>query len=181
MDAFKLASICEDLFDIDKLSLSDSYWYASLPLCLIDAVFSIGVKYTSTQNVVKRYCTYCGLKEYNRDRGKCGDSHKISDMIRVIEKVGVEKSADDVFGNRQRTSSRNGILKAEAALRIARILRQDGIEDFSDLWKRGISKDAEKEIKKVPGQSSGLALSYFYMLAGDDSLAKPDRHIMIGI
>lgn len=27
--------------------------------CIIDTVFSIGVKYISTQRVVEGYCTYC--------------------------------------------------------------------------------------------------------------------------
>ena len=46
----RLALACERLFDLNTLTLSESYYYASLPLCVIDAVFSIGVKYTGTQN-----------------------------------------------------------------------------------------------------------------------------------
>ena len=178
MDAEKLANACERIFPLKDLTLSPSYSYDSLPLCLIDAVFSIGVKYTSTQNVVKHYCAYFKLNEFNMDREHTSNRHGISDFIKNIEAAGIEKSANEVFCNRQRTSSRNGILKAEAVLRIARIIQKDGVETFEDLRDHGLSEKAEAAIKQVPGQKSGLSLAYFYMLSGDDSLAKPDRHVL---
>lgn len=178
MDAEKLANACERIFPLKDLTLSPSYSYDSLPLCLIDAVFSIGVKYTSTQNVVEHYCAYFKLNEFNMDREHTSNRHSISDFIKNIEAAGIEKSANEVFCNRQRTSSRNGILKAEAVLRIARIIQKDGVETFEDLWDHGLSEKAEAAIKQVPGQKSGLSLAYFYMLSGDDSLAKPDRHVL---
>lgn len=178
MDARRIASVCEKVFEIDRLALSESYWYDSLALCLIDAVFSIGVKYASTKNVVKHYCDYYGLNMYNMNRGNAVGEHTITELITNLEAKGIEKSADEVFCNHQRTSTRNGILKAEAVLIIAHILRQDGIDNFRDLRNKGISFEAEQRILAVPGQKSGLALSYFYMLSGDDSLAKPDRHVI---
>lgn len=39
MYAKRLALACERLFDLDALTLSELYYYASLPLCVIDAVF----------------------------------------------------------------------------------------------------------------------------------------------
>ena len=178
INVVELADACEGLFPLETLSLSESYFYDSLPLCLIDAVFSIGVKYTSTQNVVRRYCAYFGLQEFNHDRSNTQNRHTIPELVANLENAGIEKCADEIFCNHQRTSSQNGILKAEAVLRIARILQRYGVETFEDLNLHGLSDDAEAEIRNVPGQKSGLALSYFYMLAGDDSLAKPDRHIL---
>jgi len=174
----RLASACERLFDLDTLALSESYYYASLPLCVIDAVFSIGVKYTSTQNTVRRYCRYFGLAEYQSDM-KLGDAtHRISQMVSSLEALGAAKCADSVFCNHQRTSAHNGILKAEAVLMFAKVLQADGIETLEDFRRKGLSSDAETEIMQIPGQKSGLSLHYFYMLAGDDSYAKPDRHIL---
>ena len=178
MDAERLASACERIFPLESLTLGPSYYYDSLPLCFIDAVFSIGVKYSSTQNVVKHYCSYYGLREYNTDRVNTRNRHCISDIVSNLESAGIEKSANEIFCNLQRTSTKNGILKAEAVLRIARIIRSDGVETFEDIHSRGLSRAAEAAIKQVPGQKSGLALSYFYMLAGDDTLAKPDRHVL---
>ena len=43
---------------------------------------------------------------------------------------------------------------------------------------KAIPFEAEQEILRIPGQQSGLSLRYFYMLSGDDSQAKPDRHVL---
>ncbi|RGE65304.1 nucleoside triphosphate pyrophosphohydrolase [Anaerotruncus colihominis] len=173
-----LCAACESTLNLASAALSPSYYYDSLPYCIIDAVFSIGVKYTSTQNVVKNYCTYYGLREYNTEQDGYGDNHTISQMIEHIESIGVEKSADIIFKNHQRTSTRNGILKAEAALRFAQILKKYGIETLNDITTKGLAAAAEQEILQIPGQRSGLSLRYFYMLSGDDSQAKPDRHVL---
>ena len=53
MPVDSLCRACESTLNLSSASLSSSYYYDSLPYCVIDAVFSIGVKYTSTQNVVK--------------------------------------------------------------------------------------------------------------------------------
>jgi len=47
---------CEEVLNLKNARLSDSYYYSSLPLCILDAVYSIGVRYTSTKNAVLRYC-----------------------------------------------------------------------------------------------------------------------------
>lgn len=173
-----LYSACESIFALDKLKLSESYYYDSLPLCVIDAVFSMGVRYTSTQNVVKNYCSYFSLREYNLSSDERADQHNITQLIQNIKMAGVERSADWIFKNHQRTSSRSGILKAEAVLRFAEILKKYRIETRRDFAERGLPEQTEEEIKCIPGQRSGLALHYFYMLAGDDNWAKPDRHVL---
>ena len=174
----KLVQACERLFELDSLALSDAYYYSSLPLCVIDAVFSIGVKYTSTENTVRRYCEYFQVKKYDRNRTSTKMQHSISEFIANIEKIGIARSADIVFKNHQRTSARNGILKAEAVVLFAKVLQKYGVETFEDLHAKGLSEEAESELKQIPGQRSGLSLQYFYMLSGDDTLAKPDRHIL---
>ena len=99
-------------------------------------------------------------------------------MIKSLESLGITFCIDTIFCNHQRTSPKNGILKGEAVLMFAKVLKKYGIESFEDLNSKGLPKEAESEIKMIPGQKSGLSLQYFYMLAGDDSLAKPDRHII---
>ncbi len=173
-----VCSVCEALLNLPSASLSPAYYYDSLPQCVIDAVFSIGVKYTSTQNTVKNYCSRYGLREFNTVRDNKGDTHTISQLIEHIVSEGAEKSADTIFKNHQRTSTRNGILKSEAVMRFACILQKYGIETLSDIVSKGLPADAEREIMQIPGQKSGLCLRYFYMLSGDDSQAKPDRHIL---
>ncbi|MEG0597556.1 MAG: nucleoside triphosphate pyrophosphohydrolase [Oscillospiraceae bacterium] len=178
MQAARLAESCERLFALDTVKLSESYYYASLPLCVIDAVFSIGVRYTGVQNTVRRYCRYFSLREYDPKRDISGDAYTVSELIKNIETIGVGPCADSVFQNHQRTSSRSGILKVDAVLRFAKILQQYGVETFADLRNNKLTTQAEHEIMAIPGQSSGLSLQYFYMLSGEDNLAKPDRHVL---
>lgn len=173
-----LAKACQNQLPLAQTTLSNSYYYDSLPLCVIDAVFSIGVRYTSVQNVVKHYCNKCGLRQYNLQQDALGDTHTISQFIQKIADLGVEQSADQLFCNHQRTSTRNGILKAEAALQFAKVLQRDQVECLSDYRTKGLSTAAQKEIRLIPGQKSGLSLRYFQMLAGDDTQAKPDRHVL---
>ena len=46
MKVDSLCAACESIFDLASASLSPSYYYDSLPYCIIDAVFSIGVNYS---------------------------------------------------------------------------------------------------------------------------------------
>ena len=157
--------------------LPDEYRYASLPICVVDAVFSIGVRYISTQRVVKNFCGSVGWTRFaasRSDRGK--GEHTLRDLIDIFAELGVEGMADSMFRNRQRTSTRSGILKAEAVLLFSQALVDAGIRHFADL-DREPREIAEAMILGLPGQSSGIAFDYFMMLAGDDNLIKPDRMV----
>ena len=157
--------------------LADEYRYASLPLCVVDAVFSIGVRYTSTQKVVSNLCEYAGLTRFFASREARGaGEYGIGDLNSMFDKFGAEGMAESVFQNRQRTSSRSGILKAEAVLLYCRTLIKAGINDFPDLDVER-REYAEAIILGLPGQSSGIAFDYFMMLAGDDNLINPDRMV----
>jgi len=57
-EAMAVAAHAERVLPLATASLGDDYHYQSLPLCVIDAVFSIGVRYSGTRNVVARYCTH---------------------------------------------------------------------------------------------------------------------------
>lgn len=173
-----LAEGCKEKLNLESATFSSSCYYDSLPLCVIDAVFSIGVQYTAVKNVVRNYCSYYELRRYNREQDSQGDTHTISQLVEHITDMGIQKSADIIFKNHQRTSARNGILKAEAVLQFAKVLQRNGIESIMDFRSKGLSENAVKEILKIPGQKSGLSLRYFCMLAGDDTQAKPDRHVL---
>ena len=93
-----------------------------------------------------------------------------------FDTLGVEGMADTVFQNRQRTSSRSGILKSEAVLLYCRALTEAGVNTYAD-FDQERREYAEATILGLPGQSSGIAFDYFMMLAGDDNLIKPDRMV----
>lgn len=159
-----------------QLDLPDEFHYASLPLCVIDAVFSIGVTYTSTQATVARFADRQGWALGPVPDRETGE-HPIRDLITILSGVSPQEAAETLFGNRQRTSSRSGILKAEAVGRFARVLLDHGIDDFPDATAERLAQ-AEPHIKQIPGQRSGISFDYFRMLAGDEGFIKPDRMVL---
>jgi hypothetical protein len=158
--------------DLNAPPSDAGYEYASAPLCVIDAVFSIGVRYESTERTVTGFCKRRG---WQRDGRGNTTEHKISDFLRILQPYENrrEQMADSVFQNRQRTSTRSGILKAEATYRFAKTLRQFGIETFADVLKSGLRNDLRQAIKSIPGQRSGLSYAYFLILAGNQDGVKP--------
>ena len=84
----------------------------------------------------------------------------------------------DVFVNRQRTSTKSGILKAEAVWKFASALRSHRIEYLQDVGETLPSAALQRAIGLIPGQGSGISLQYCWMLAGSDELIKPDRMVL---
>lgn len=174
--AQQLAAYIKDI-DLKPQPLPEEFFYASLPLCVIDAVFSIGVTYTSTANTVDRFCERQGwVKSLTSNSARQTGKHKIGAFLNLFEGLSPEQMATDLFGNRQRTSSRSGILKAEAVKRFAEVLQDSGIDDFGDMTETNL-KSAEKQVLEIPGQGSGISFDYFRMLAGNENLIKPDRMV----
>src|SRR4051812_9243975 len=89
--------------------LGEEYFYQSVPFCIIDAVYSIGVRYPSVQRVVSRYCERFGLQRIHSDRHVLpAPEHQesVSVFCRKAETLGAERMAVEIFRNRQRTSTR---------------------------------------------------------------------------
>ena len=177
----KLAEYCDKILNLKMAKLNEEYFYQGLPLCVIDAVYSIGVKYEGTRNTVIRYCDFYGLQRIRNDRNslpETEDQESLEEFIEKIESLGIEFFLGNVFNNRQRTSSRSGILKCEAVLLMAKCLYRYGVKYFQDIYKIIDDERFEKEVLSIPGQGSGISLSYFLMLSGSDDLIKPDRWII---
>lgn len=156
--------------------LPREYTYKSLPLALIDAIFSIGVTYRSTENTVERFCQR-QQPPWSRYRWEAGAEHGIAAFLDSVSARPPDGLAREIYGNRQRTSARNGILKADAVTRCARVLISYGIDSFADAWKLQDNAALEHEFRRVPGQGSGISFTYLKMLCGDDDGIKLDRHI----
>lgn len=170
------ADYCERKLSIAGKSDPNLDFYKSLPLCILDAVYSIGVKYSSTAKVTERY-----IKHYELDisRDVAGSNeHTIRDFLKNINDAGGAKEfAEKVVHNRQRTSSRNGILKAEACVLVAKVFESHGINTLSDFNNYDKKDELDKDILAVHGQSSGVMLKYLKMLCGNNNLIKPDRMV----
>ena len=172
-----------------ELQLPEEYTYSCLPLCLMDAIYSIGVRYTSTKKVVERYYSRYEVEPFGDrdDTYKFDEKHKLSNLIENIEaykkdETGFVRFAEKVLKNKQRTSSRNGVLKIEAVYECAKILRDAGVETLCDFNEKMNDEKVADEIKQkycqVKGQSSGISLDYLKMLCGRTDVIKPDRHII---
>lgn len=168
---------------LSDLDLSESYYYSSLVLCVIDAVYSISVRYSSVEKVVENFCDFAGIERYRKDKTRFPDEtnqFRISEFLKLASNIEPLDFANDVFKNKQRTSTRSGILKAEAVVLFHQVLERHNIQTFQDL--ESMSDDdlrvLEAEVRNIKGQSSGISYSYFRMLAGDDSEIKPDRMII---
>lgn len=177
----KISRHCEEVLNLSSAELSDEYYYQSLPLCVIDAVYSIGVRYSSTKQTVIRYCDYFNLKEIRDDKSAIpvqDEQQPISQFIEKMSNLGIERFTYEVFKNRQRTSTTNGILKSQAVYKFANALREQGVDYFQDVSKLTDNTEFESKIRDIPGQRSGISLKYFYMLAGFDNFIKPDRMVV---
>ncbi len=176
-------SLCETDLDlyrklvVEKKTDPNLTFYKSLPMCIIDAVFSIGVKYQSVEKAEKAF-----ISHFNLDISKkypIVNEYTINDFIRDMDTfASLEDAAVIGFNNRQRTSSVNGILKAEACYRVAKVFQNHNINSLGDFNKYTNKRMLDSDILKVKGQSSGIMLKYLYMLAGNANEVKPDRHMV---
>jgi hypothetical protein len=145
----------------------------SLALCILDAVWSIGVRYRSVENVVD---TYRRLREQDGALPNLDDAAALVDLI---ERLGGPAAFADAVGNRQRTSTCNGVLKAEAVSLAAQALVAAVVDAAWQL--READSDqlgrAKSQWRRVPGQRSGVSWRYLLLLTGRQEV-KPDPMIM---
>lgn len=174
----QIAKYCRTHLHLDEDTLDSEGYYNSLPLSVIDTIFSIGAKYESTELTIKRFCTYFGLKRLSDVRyPKPSLQLSVSDFLNSYDRFGIRRMADEVFQNRQRTSTRNGILKADAVYRVSKLLRDRHVEYLQDVQKILGDPVFETAFQAIPGQTSGISMRYFYMLVGSEDFIKPDRMI----
>ena len=163
--------------NLNDAKLSDEYYYDSLPQCLIDATFSIGTRYVSTRNTVIRACEKLEIVRLDPTTHFQSDNYRIDQFIKDIgnhENWGMI----DIYNNRQLTSPRGGITKAEAVYKLAQKLQKHNINTLKDLRSCTDLETLEKDYKSIEGQESGVSFSYFLMLSGDDNHIKADRWIL---
>lgn len=176
----QIVSYSMEHLPLEEARLSDEYYYQSLPPCVIDAVFSIGVRYGGVRKVVERFCNYSKTNRYRPHGSPFPERHEQMSTSQFLDKLkgfSPQELAENVFVNRQRTSSRSGILKAEATILFVSAMREAAIEHFQDVNQETLDK-AWAKIVKIPGQKSGICFSYFQMLAGNESRIKPDRMLL---
>ena len=91
---------------------------------------------------------------------------------------GVSGSSDrfaEVVGNRNRTSSTNGVLKSEAVVQACTLLKSMAINTTVDLVSQADVVEP-RWLNEMKGQASGISWKYLLMLAGQSGV-KPDRMV----
>ena len=145
-----------------------------LALCIIDSVQSTGVTYSSVESVVDRY------RAYRRAQSGNPNSDGVPELLATFEELGGPDGWAGQIGNRNRTSTRNGVLKAEAIRDAAQTLAAEGIETAAALRDAAGDEDRLARVgaawRDVTGQVSGITWHYVQMLAGIQGV-KPDRMI----
>lgn len=165
--------------------------WGHLSLCVLDATFSINAAYDSTvAPLVHRYADWAGLtqvllrgEELSGVVSPRNNEQRLSAFLDSHSGRTDAEFAAEVLRNRGRTSTRNGILKSEAARRIAYALVEEKVETLADV--NALLQDLERlkaveaQLARIPGSgTSGVRTGYIWMTAGDDNTVKPDRHIL---
>lgn len=161
--------------------LSNEYYYQSLTLAAIDAVFSAQARYSSVQALVHRYCQRFSLNTYRKPREFLPSPDRqehISSLIQRIEQDGIQYFMQNIFCNKSQTSGR---FKVAILLDLLKAIRDCDIETFQDIQLLLNDADKQNELLErfMEVRGVGEATSrYFLMLAGDDRMVKPDRMIL---
>lgn len=179
-----LRALARDLGPLAELPAALGPEYSSLPYAVTDAVFSIGVRYEGVQRVVERVATWCGVAATNEHRPTFSPAARQLDLDTFLARLNIYPEAvvlaQTFFGSRQRTSTRSGILKAEAVRAWSELLVERGVtllnlDTVATLREDTMLRD---RLRLVAGQGSGISLTYLQMLCGDEQLVKPDRVLL---
>ncbi|KUI09911.1 hypothetical protein AU190_05730 [Mycolicibacterium acapulense] len=154
--------------------------WVSLSLCIMDAVWSIGANYDSVVVPLTRNLA----EEFGVDRPvvPMTDALDVDPLpVTRLRALGVEELARRT--NRQRTSTRGGILKADAVLRHIDVFVNHDVTTLRDAIDLLADSDRfaafDKELRSIPGEGAhGIRRNYLWMLIGQDDLIKPDRMVL---
>lgn len=178
VDASTFEKLIDAVVALDP-RLRERRW-VSLNLCIADAVWSIGAHYDNVVvPLVRNVATQFGVEQ---------------PTIPMSEPIGIdplplgklsELSVDELtrLTNHQRTSTRGGVLKADAVLRHVDVFLKHDVSTLADaITLMGDEKrfDAvNAELRRIPGEGAhGVRRGYLWMLIGQDDLIKPDRMVL---
>ncbi|WP_234707784.1 hypothetical protein [Mycolicibacterium elephantis] len=154
--------------------------WVSLSLCIADAVWSIGAHYDNVVvPLVRKLAANFGVEQPTVPISEPLGTDPLP--LAVLADLSVEDLIP--LTNRQNTSTRGGIRKADAWLRHVHAFRAHGVGDLGDAI--GLFGDEERfdavnaDLRKIPGEGAhAVRRDYLWMLIGQDDLIKPDRMVL---
>lgn len=158
--------------------IPDMEYYSCVGLCAFDAVFSIQTRYNSVVSpLIDRFCDLIGIPRRANDPHTLPTNGQIT-ITELIHRLDgyTPDSLAEAINNRQRTSSKSGILKTDAFLRYLQVFQLFEVDTYQDVNRLVEENPAfEAAIRQIPGQN--VAVDYFFMLAGDTDGVKVDTHL----
>ncbi|UGU30619.1 hypothetical protein LT350_29570 [Mycolicibacterium smegmatis] len=178
VDAAKVDELVEAVVALDPLP-RERRW-VSLSLCIADAVWSIGAHYDNVVvPLVRRLATKFGIEQPTIPMSEPLGT----DPLPLAELADLNVDELISLTNRQNTSTRGGIRKADAALRHADVFRAHGVDDLGDAI--ALFGDDERfaavnaDLRTIPGEgANAVRRDYLWMLIGQDDIIKPDRMVL---
>ncbi len=159
-DAQKLLKHIKEKIDLNK---EFPETFNSLPICILDCVFSLNARYKSASNVVKNY----------KDSKLFKQDYNIDDFLNDKNKHGAE-NIKKIVQNNQYVGNRP---KLNVCYDLANLLKTkfniNTIEDFANYEDQAFLKYSLCYIKGF----GDAAADYLFMLTGDENRVKPDVHI----
>lgn len=178
VDASKFDAIVEAVVALDPQP-RERRW-VSLSLCIADAAWSIGAHYDNVVVPLVRKLA----KQFGVEQPTIPMSEPLgADPLPLAELA--ELSVEEMISltNRQNTSTRGGIRKADAMLRHVDVFRAHGVNDLGDAI--ALFGDDERfaavnaDLRTIPGEGAhAVRRDYLWMLIGQDDLIKPDRMVL---
>lgn len=154
--------------------------WVSLSLCIADAVWSIGAHY---DNVVVPLVRKIAA-ELSVDQPTISMSEPLgTDPLPLTRLAGLTVDELIPLTNRQNTSTRGGIRKADAVLRHIEAFRAHGVSNLADAIElfgdEARFAAVNSDLRKIPGEGAhAVRRDYLWMLIGQDDLIKPDRMVL---
>ncbi|KMO84161.1 hypothetical protein BST22_13660 [Mycolicibacterium chubuense] len=178
VDAAKFDALVKAIVTLDPQP-RERRW-VSLSLCIADAVWSIGAHYDNVVvPLVRRLATKFGVEQPTIPMSEPLGPDPLP--LAELADLSVEELISPT--NRQNTSTRGGIRKADAVLRHIHAFRSHGVGDLGDAI--ALFGDDERfaavnaDLRKIPGEGAhAVRRDYLWMLIGQDDLIKPDRMVL---
>lgn len=165
-DAKKLSEYIKSVIGI-KYSEMPNY-YHSLPICILDDIFSLQAKYeTMTLPTVKRFANHF----LNGDIYAGG--YLTDNFIADLEKEGLSNVMNNILNNRQVVGGRRKIEVCYDVAKKLQKLKIQTMEDFAAFEDEEYLTFCLRSVKGV----GDAAIDYLFMMAGDSNRVKPDIHI----
>ena len=174
---FDIERVLRVLGDASDWDIPQGY-RSSLGLCVVDSIWSVGIRYQTVEKVLDRYLKARGFDTGLKNAQRCLDGP--SALLEWFHSIGGKASFYEPFAeavkNWNRTSSVSGVLKAEAVIQACFLLDSMRIDSTKQLIENAALIE-QRWRTEVHGQASGISWKYLLMLAGQSGV-KPDRMVM---